>query len=78
MLCKIIFVINFFFVLHTVLTISGSRGGQYEGYPGYPSSGAGYEYDPYSRGTTHREDYPHYTPHTQAEYSAHYPDGAGK
>ncbi|XP_047500607.1 catenin delta-2-like isoform X10 [Penaeus chinensis] len=56
----------------------GSRS-QYEGYP--PTSNAGYEYDPYSRGPPPRQEYPYgqvgYSPQSQAGYSGHYRDAAG-
>ncbi|XP_047500647.1 catenin delta-2-like isoform X14 [Penaeus chinensis] len=55
----------------------GSRS-QYEGYP--PTSNAGYEYDPYSRGPPPRQEYPYgqvgYSPQSQAGYSGHYRDAA--
>ncbi|KAK8400838.1 hypothetical protein O3P69_002536 [Scylla paramamosain] len=63
---------------HSPSSEAGSRS-RYEGYP--PTSTAGYDYDPYSRGP--RGDYPYDQvgyppPQTQASYSGHFRgDGAG-
>lgn len=63
---------------HSPASEAGSRS-QYEGYP--PTSNAGYEYDPYSRGPPPRQEYPYgqvgYSPQSQAGYSGHYRDAAG-
>ncbi|XP_042215983.1 uncharacterized protein LOC121862091 isoform X7 [Homarus americanus] len=63
---------------HSPASEAGSRS-RYEGYP--PTSNAGYEYDPYSRGPPARQDYPYdqvgYPPQTQAGYSGHYRDATG-
>ncbi|XP_071533518.1 uncharacterized protein p120ctn isoform X16 [Panulirus ornatus] len=63
---------------HSPASEAGSRS-RYEGYP--PTSNAGYEYDPYSRGPPAHQDYPYdqvgYPPQTQPGYSGHYRDAAG-
>ncbi|XP_071533529.1 catenin delta-2 isoform X24 [Panulirus ornatus] len=62
---------------HSPASEAGSRS-RYEGYP--PTSNAGYEYDPYSRGPPAHQDYPYdqvgYPPQTQPGYSGHYRDAA--